>query len=131
MLIDIESDVMYEVKRLPYKKISTFNGQYLAQRINNDSVTISDCVVEKLPYAAIEILKIIVLIPILFSINTLLGFLSLLIVSIYVLFYKLSQARYYLTEIKRNKIIIVISHDPSLSKIADKIIKFPVNQGIF
>jgi len=49
----------------------------------------------------------------------------------YVLFYKLSQARYYLTEIKRNKIIIVISHDPSLSKIADKIIRFPVNQGTF
>ncbi|NNG68080.1 ABC transporter ATP-binding protein, partial [Caldanaerobacter subterraneus] len=95
MLIDIESDVMYEVKRLPYKKISTFNGQYLAQRINNDSVTISDCVVEKFPYAAIEILKIIVLIPILFSINTLLGFLSLLIVSMYIMFYKLSQARYY------------------------------------
>lgn len=95
MLIDIESDVMYEVKRLPYEKISSINGQYLAQRINNDSVTISDCVVEKFPYAAIEILKIIALIPILFSINTLLGFLSLLIVSMYVLFYKLSQARYY------------------------------------
>ncbi|MEQ2128490.1 ABC transporter ATP-binding protein [Caldanaerobacter subterraneus KAk] len=36
-----------------------------------------------------------------------------------------------LTEIKRNKIIIVISHDPSLSNIADKIIKFPINQGTF
>ncbi|WP_161485935.1 ABC transporter ATP-binding protein [Thermoanaerobacter sp. YS13] len=95
MLIDIESDIMYEVKRLPYEKISSINGQYLAQRINNDSVTISDCVVEKFPYAVIEMLKITALIPILFSINTLLGFLSLLIVSMYIMFYKLSQARYY------------------------------------
>lgn len=95
---EIEFDTLNHIKHASYKETQKYNDASLAQRINNDSVCISDYAVEKVSLFVSDILLILLIIPFTCYMSTLIGIFLLVILALFYTVYFVSRKIYY----KRN-----------------------------
>ncbi|MDR0929662.1 MAG: ABC transporter ATP-binding protein/permease [Oscillospiraceae bacterium] len=89
-----EFDALSHIKRAQYQYTRQHNDAYMAQRINNDSVCLSDFWVEKLPYFASDVLLVMLILPLSFLINPWIGAVMLCGVLLYFAVYLCSRRVY-------------------------------------
>lgn len=91
----IEYNTMRHIKHVPYVLVKDYDDAYLAQRINNDAVLIGDYLVEQLPYFVFDVLFIVTITILTFSINFSLGILITAFLVLLVVLYLTTRKRMY------------------------------------
>ena len=98
MAMQIEFDILKYIKKSEFIELGRYNDAYLTQRINNDAVCLGDFLIEKLPYFTFNIITTFIIIPILFSLNMLLGIIGILVVIVFCIIYLLIKRVYYILD---------------------------------
>lgn len=93
--MQIEFDILKYIKQSEFIELKRYNDAYLTQRINNDAVSLGDFLIEKLPYFALNIISTCIIVPILFALNMLLGFIGIAVIIAFFFIYMVIKKAYY------------------------------------
>ena len=93
--MQIEFDVLRHIKKSEFVDLGKHSDAHLTQRINNDSVCIGDFIIEKVPYFVNNLITVLLIIPLLFSMSLFLGIIGIVVVVIYFSIYIAVKHMYY------------------------------------